>query len=56
MDEERRVVYRVSELSGSEGDLEGVISKRRRKGELIGEGEVVKWVSQICIGLVQMHS
>ena len=32
MNEEDRVVHRISELSGSEGDLESVMENWKRKG------------------------
>ena len=42
---EDRVLQRISELSGSEGDLESIMENRKRKGKVIGEDEIIKWVS-----------
>ncbi len=52
MSEEDRVVHRVMGLSGSEGNLESLINNRIRKGLKVSEEEVIRYVAQICIGLV----
>jgi|LauGreDrversion4_2_1035121.scaffolds.fasta_scaffold1177100_1 hypothetical protein len=42
---EERVLHRISELSGSEGDLESLMANRKRKGIGIEEAEVIKWIA-----------